>query len=1193
MKFAIIQVLSALVACVPIPTIMLKSISSPTTIIGGSETVTVTVRNSGDSQGFGPFVDISLAPGFEVTSASCFSANLKVNFLTLSMNTTAPHPFSTGSWSSNSSNPNFTTPYASAVLPFLGMQPDLPNADVVFTVRAVGPTAPGPQAPICTRFGYYLGTADSEDNAATDPPIFTAPASPLSGWSCSGSSQVVLAPIITPPNTTTTSTPGVFSFVVSAPSGIVPQDAVTYQLVFLLSIPTNATLASGSSVNVTFPPFVDFVSVTAGSTTPTVRALPTAGNGRMLMVNLTNPVLSAAPDIPLFSVSFQVLRGALPLNSSSVTVPFSAQFSGMNATVRVGPLPASAYTTLYHFTGNFQPFLAASIADNVGSPNNYTAFTPGDTFQYSAAVTNPYTYLIASGSTVSGLAMAVTLSDGLNLVDASSPVVGVEVVKSGVTYSQDTVLGVTRIVGSDPRQFTVLISTLLSASFPGQFPGGNLTSTTTSIRIFFKGLTQDRYDAVPANRNLLPQDMVMASVSNSWALASSPGTPSFLSGITSSTATAESPSYIPPHIYARSGVICNPQPCRDMIFSPEDTATFRAIYRVPFGDTGGVTIQIFSPGPVMPVSGSATFDSAAGSTAAPPAPFVGKRGPTDTFTNLPNLTTSATSNWFKFTYAAMSYTPNLPLMIDVLFTVPVISIAGYPDGFPLVVVSYFAEGGGVSSSAASSTTTSIIFSHPKLDVALGFVRLDLPNTLAILEPAAPSANAGLAFPTSAPACSPTASPLSSFTALDSTKLRSKASMVDAGDVLVGAVTIINRGSGRAFNISLALAFSDSTLFSTGFPVSQICAVDGAGTAVSLTSLGSSKFNFAGPFAGTKVGTPNTVVMIMTFFLTLSPSVRAGFTANTVTATIEAYYAIASGGPNLSVPAAISFTTSFGIAPLRVTSFSVTNSTISQTTASEFCPTCTDITPGEVVTLVAVIAVPEGTLPSPFVVTITALSPAITAWDTASMSLTAPVATFGVLPAVTKVSSASSATFTVSSAIVNTPEGAGVDPASGNAITVSVGVMTTGLNSNSLVFSLAASSPFSFDASAATVQLDVVEPTLCHSSSIVSSSGDAMDTVTISTTLSHCPSSSSSPVAFEVSLSAFNPTIFVPVTGSANVSGTGSAGCTGSATSSSAAMNCTTLVRPLTATFTYSAKLSTLVAPGSSFYASSKVTYRPF
>ena len=602
-------------------------------------------------------------------------------------------------------------------------------------------------------------------------------------------------------------------------------------------------------------------------------------------------------------------------------------------------------------------------------------------------------------------------------------------------------------------------------------------------------------------------------------------------------------------IYAVDGTVCSPQPCTGVEIEPGDTITYRLQYGLPTSDFEDLYLIDFLPLPVLYAAEVTTFDDTV-SAAAPPA-GTAKFGPADTFyasnppvSNIVPTISHPGGNSVQFTYGNYD-DPTVPppsTAVDILFTVTV-SNDPFTDRLLLTNQLRVHEGSTNSTDVDEDNIVQFTLLEPFLSVRKGLIATDqaagafTPATTGPVSFAAPG-TPGARF-----------TPPIETNGIDASPIDSNLSGVDADDLVSFAITIENQGSSPsgAFDIVITDTLQPGFVIPAGGL--NLTVTRGDGSAVAYTGLGGGPDALPGtpddlfgagleltdPGLGVGVCEAHTPtggrnIIVITYDLEVDPSAEPGqVIINTAEVT---NYAGEEGGPDH---------TGSGPNPAFQDDASTTIADVGLAKAvsdtNQGFTSGLQVTIGEIVEYTLTVTVPEGT------------STGVTLTDTLDQGLA-----FVALDSVTASSgdltwtgpaTASFSEFPVASALAQDQgrrmtvdfgdmTNANTDDAVAETLTLvyRVVVINTAGNQDSPITLLNNSAVWDWTegtATAAALNVSIIEPVLQVTKTADPTSADAGDTITFTVVVSHAGGSSSD--AFEVAWSDTIPTGMTYVGGS--------------------------------------------------------------
>jgi LPXTG-site transpeptidase (sortase) family protein len=279
-------------------------------------------------------------------------------------------------------------------------------------------------------------------------------------------------------------------------------------------------------------------------------------------------------------------------------------------------------------------------------------------------------------------------------------------------------------------------------------------------------------------------------------------------------------------IYAVNGNTTFDTPLR---VAPGDTVTYRFQYTLPTSDFEGLEFVDYLP---LPIFDSTEIHPPFDSTVSGDVPDAGqaKFGPADTFFNysgiIPLISTVAAQNTVTFDYGNYDSPSNQSNRIDILFTVTVKNDP-FADGLFLTnQVSGF-ENSTNAGTNAENAIVQIQLTEPVPAFSKGVVWVSGDQSHASFSPAVVGP-VTFSYDTGNPANCSRFSGVISSGSLAAAPVNSNLSGVDAGDIALMALVVENSGSGLygAFDVTLSDALPSGLTLVPG----SLCVSDGSGAA---------------------------------------------------------------------------------------------------------------------------------------------------------------------------------------------------------------------------------------------------------------------------------------------------------------------------------------------------------------------------
>ncbi|OJX45853.1 MAG: hypothetical protein BGO78_11145 [Chloroflexi bacterium 44-23] len=263
-----------------------------------------------------------------------------------------------------------------------------------------------------------------------------------------------------------------------------------------------------------------------------------------------------------------------------------------------------------------------------------------------------------------------------------------------------------------------------------------------------------------------------------------------------------------------------------------DVITYRFTYTLATSNFEGLFFIDYLPLPVFSATELSTFDPV--QNAASPAAGHAKFGPGDTFFNysgiLPAITTNAAQNNITFTYGDYDNPLNQAKVIDIIFSVS-INAQPFADGLYLTNQVTANEDSTNAGSNAENAIVQIQLTEPVLDFSKGVVWASSDQSNAVFTPTTVGP-LPFSFNTANPSdCSRFSGTLSS-SGLSANPVNSNLAGLDSGDIALMALVVENTGSG--LNGAYDVSVRDSLPAGLTLVPASICAVDGSGAAIAFT-----------------------------------------------------------------------------------------------------------------------------------------------------------------------------------------------------------------------------------------------------------------------------------------------------------------------------------------------------------------------
>lgn len=386
---------------------------------------------------------------------------------------------------------------------------------------------------------------------------------------------------------------------------------------------------------------------------------------------------------------------------------------------------------------------------------------------------------------------------------------------------------------------------LITRSLSGQLigglvpDGGPANDGATTGTIVYRAIIQDAYsDTFPSGSPSLDNgdELSNAVVIDGDVLDNVTLTPTgFSEADDSSAGLTIVGGQVFKSIYARNGVI---GPVTQL--APGDTITYRIQFDLPTGDVESLLFQDYLPLPVLYATEVTAFIDTI-SAAAPPAGSA-KFGATDTFRTLsgivPAVSSDAVANLLQFDYGTYENPANTSATVDILFTVTVANDP-FADGLYLTNQVRQSDHDTFNEAQQNDAIVQFQLTQPVLAVRKGVVAATNPARTF-----SPATVGPVAFSAPGGGCPRFASTISSG-GLASTPINSNVSNIDAGDVVSFAIVVNNTGSGLTGAFDVQVRDTLPAGFSVPSGGLNLCVTDGSGAIMPFSSLGAGLFDAGG------------------------------------------------------------------------------------------------------------------------------------------------------------------------------------------------------------------------------------------------------------------------------------------------------------------------------------------------------------
>ncbi len=849
------------------------SLGMPASVmLGENFSFTVTFDNTGDTPGYGPFIDMIFPvtgldgdDGIDFISATYLGAAVESNAQTFPAAGCVSHPWArdaAGAFVQVCGTPG--DKLVSLRLPFGSFVPDQPPLDVTVTASLSILADVGAPLAVRARGGYMFGETPLDDWCCGDTPILQPPTDDGTGWPSGPITPQVLTftkSYVGPANTqaetatgpnfprqyvltvdiadgqTVTNLdisdllPGNVQFigiaagttggysVISLPSTVTPGGTLTLRY-------ASVTGGAGTSdVAVTFDFYVPRLDSGGGEVVPSGSGNDASSGNIAWAQGDWDPVDGRDPLTPVTSDA--TCPSCPPLHTlqdKSIAIQKGVAVVG-------GGDPAPGKTLEYSLTFQVSDFFAFNglVVTDVISDGQHVegGFTPtleinGNGYSLASAVFAPADFDVACNYSAAPGAECTT--DNTGAPNDGTTTLTFDVSDEIISRGQDG-----RMVGGcvDPGG-----SGLVVPCDPANLGDGPTTGTVT-----YRAVIQENFtDTYPSGDDSVDQG---DTLDNSAVISGN-----VLDNFTFTVTDTEADD-------AAAGVVLGRQSLTKTVYAinddtnianfivdgqitikPDDKVTFRLTYGLTTSDVENLTFDDYFPLPVFHVDDPAQTGGGGWSfspVVGIPAPGVVQLGPSDSYytymdgngttgvltpntlnpgTQDPVVTADTAANKIVIAYADYDDTRNQPTTVDLLVSI-VVSSDPFADKLFLTNQAHAYEG---STNGAPSTSDSIIqfvMTEPVLVTTKSAVWAGSWN--GATWDAQP--NAVVTPPTTPAFTDPSNSPRWAGTILDGTTIDSNITGVDAGDVVTFAITITNMGSSAngAFDITL-----QDTLISTIF-----------------------------------------------------------------------------------------------------------------------------------------------------------------------------------------------------------------------------------------------------------------------------------------------------------------------------------------------------------------------------------------
>ena len=954
--------------------------------VGENFTFTAGFSNTGNTVGYGPFIDVMLptagidgsvsAPfdGIDFISATYLGSPTTNTILTFPSSFAGANPCSAGQFpvlhplaKDNTGAPLRVCGLPNdklvvSQLPFGSYTPGQPMGNILYTVNTSSLADVGTPMTIRARAGFYLGN-DSFVNPATDPSIVSVVSS-------------------------ANNTPTLFNV---TKSYVGPEDETATGPNFPRTYIITADIAAGQTINNfrltdNLPNNIVITGITnpSAAITSNITTFPYGPvNGGNVSAIFTAPVTGGTgTNDASFSVTFYVPE--LDANGQPVINPTTGSFvtstntgsgSGNWAPIdsRDG---ASVPVTSVSTPANQHILTDKSIATQKSVANLTDAtLSPGDKLEYTInfQISDYFSFsnLIQNDKFSDGQRFDTTFAPSLTVTDRSGTTSGDFTVGTNALVDTSKIGNTPSNVdaasdGSTTMTFNVSQAMVALGAADGILQGGRAITPnsvgavgTIKFRTIVQQKFSDAYDsvvndaAVSLNDVLTNDTIISGRVLNNATLAEGP-----TRSDTSRTAIVITAGSLSKSIYAINGSTTFASP---VVISANDTVTYRLQYTVPQSDVEMLKLVDYLPLPVFPVAPvSLTVDPTASAT-APLANSI-KFGPNHTFSPTgfvtPIVAKDSGSNSLWFDFGTRDDPLNRQSNIDILLSV---RVSPDPIGDEALITNQVRSILG-STNQIEETADAIVqikLTQPNLKITKGIIGDDNPSAVFV-----PTTTGPVTFIQPPTNSCPRFTGTINSTNLLTSPINSNLSNSDGGDTVRYAITVENTGNGvnGAFDVKL-----QDTLPSNLVNPTNLCVTLGDGTVLAPGTgyiiNGSGLFD---PTGGIEIVDPSVSqgglakkdpsngknIVIVSYDATVGPNaVPNQVLINTAKIT---NYTSQPAGPNYAMEAPNDTAQQVNIAPVKL------NKTILST--DQVHTANNDVVIGEKIRYRLTITVPEGRIP---------------------------------------------------------------------------------------------------------------------------------------------------------------------------------------------------------------------------------------
>jgi hypothetical protein len=295
-------------------------------------------------------------------------------------------------------------------------------------------------------------------------------------------------------------------------------------------------------------------------------------------------------------------------------------------------------------------------------------------------------------------------------------------------------------------------------------------------------------------------------------------------------------------IYAINGTVGNFGPVN---IGPGDNITYRLIFNLTLADVKNFYIDDYLPLPTLKANGFSTTFGTTVDTSAPPANSA-KFGPSDTFSTIsglvPTITIDTTQNKIRFNYGAFQDPQNRSAFADILLTVTA-NNEPFASGVNLVNQARARATNTFSTEQVANAIVPVTLLMPDVKMTKGVVTSNNPNSILT-----PTVSSPVSF--DAPGSTTCSTANHRFggtinsTNLATTPINSDLAGADGNDLVTFALTIENKGASPRGAFDLKIKDDLPAGFVVPVGGLNLCLTRGDGTVLSYNSINLTVKNYS-------------------------------------------------------------------------------------------------------------------------------------------------------------------------------------------------------------------------------------------------------------------------------------------------------------------------------------------------------------